>query len=213
MILSKKIKKIIRLAFGNRGSGSQIIFFDNDPSNLNNSSVKLDFRQGADQRKYFRLGHDSSVSVTAVFETRDGFIDIANRVFIGGATIICRSSIVIEEYVQIAWGVTLYDHNAHSFDYLERRKDISLYLDNVNNGRNPLDTKDWRVVKTAPIRICRDAWIGMNCIILNGVTIGEGAIVGAGSVVRSDIPPWTIAAGNPAIVVAENKYKPDTFKD
>ena len=41
----------------------------------------------------------------------------------------------------------------------------------------------------------------MNVIILKGVTIGEGAIIGAGSVVTHDIPAWTIAAGNPAKVI------------
>ena len=44
--------------------------------------------------------------------------------------------------------------------------------------------------------------------ILNGVTIGEGAVIGAGSVVREDIPAWTIAYGNPCKVVAKNKYHP-----
>jgi galactoside O-acetyltransferase len=41
----------------------------------------------------------------------------------------------------------------------------------------------------------------MNVIILKGVTIGEGAIVGAGSVVTKDVPAWSVAAGNPAKVV------------
>ena len=41
----------------------------------------------------------------------------------------------------------------------------------------------------------------MDCIILKGVTIGEGAIVGAGSVVTKDVPAWTVVAGNPAKVV------------
>lgn len=48
--------------------------------------------------------------------------------------------------------------------------------------------KNWDVVNSKPITICNDAWIGMNCIILKGVTIGEGAIVGAGSVVTKDVP-------------------------
>ena len=43
-----------------------------------------------------------------------------------------------------------------------------------------------------------DAWIGMNAIIMPGVTIGEGAIVAAGSVVSKDVPPYTIVGGNPA---------------
>ncbi|MGM1048295.1 MAG: CatB-related O-acetyltransferase [Bacillota bacterium] len=43
-----------------------------------------------------------------------------------------------------------------------------------------------------------DAWIGMNAMIMPGVTIGEGAIVAAGSVVTKDVPPYTIVGGNPA---------------
>ncbi len=43
----------------------------------------------------------------------------------------------------------------------------------------------------------------MNCIILKGVTIGKGAIVGAGSVVTKDVPAWTLVAGNPARVIKD----------
>lgn len=46
-----------------------------------------------------------------------------------------------------------------------------------------------------------DVWIGINVILLTGVTIGRGAIIGAGSVVRSSIPPYAIVTGNPAKVV------------
>ena len=44
-------------------------------------------------------------------------------------------------------------------------------------------------------------WIGFESVILAGVTIGEGAIVGAKSVVRKDVEPWTVVAGNPAVVI------------
>ncbi len=57
---------------------------------------------------------------------------------------------------------------------------------------------DWAVI---PTRVCRGASIGSNATILCGVTIGEGAIVGAGSVVTKDVPPHTIVAGNPARVL------------
>ncbi len=43
-----------------------------------------------------------------------------------------------------------------------------------------------------------DCWIGAGAIILNGITIGKGSVVGAGSVVTKDVPPYTIVAGNPA---------------
>ena len=56
-------------------------------------------------------------------------------------------------------------------------------------------------VSTAPIVIANDVWIGANVSILAGVTIGEHAVVGAGSVVTKDVPPYTVVAGNPARVM------------
>src|SRR5260370_27397845 len=52
-----------------------------------------------------------------------------------------------------------------------------------------------------PIRIGRNAWIGFDCCVLPGVTIGEGSIVGARSVVAEDVPPYTLVAGNPARLI------------
>ncbi len=52
-----------------------------------------------------------------------------------------------------------------------------------------------------PIVIEDEAWIGCRVIILKGVTIGRGAIIGAGSVVTKDVPPYTLAAGNPARII------------
>jgi acetyltransferase-like isoleucine patch superfamily enzyme len=52
-----------------------------------------------------------------------------------------------------------------------------------------------------PVVIGNDVWIGAQCVILPGVTIGDHAVVGAGSVVSRDVPPWSIAVGNPARVV------------
>ena len=55
----------------------------------------------------------------------------------------------------------------------------------------------------APVIVHKHAWIAVNVTILPGVEIGEGAIVSAGSVVSKDIPPFTVAKGNPAKVVAD----------
>ncbi len=57
--------------------------------------------------------------------------------------------------------------------------------------------------KKGKITVGKGAMIGMNTTILPGVSIGEGAIVGAGSVVTRDIPPWCVAAGNPAKVLKD----------
>lgn len=49
--------------------------------------------------------------------------------------------------------------------------------------------------------IGHDVWLGRNALILSGVNIGDGAVIGAGAVVVKDIPPYAIAAGNPARVI------------
>ncbi|NJN19713.1 MAG: N-acetyltransferase [Oscillochloris sp.] len=63
---------------------------------------------------------------------------------------------------------------------------------------NPQTAADWAVI---PTMVRRGASIGSNATILCGVTIGEGAIVGAGSVVTRDVPSFTVVAGNPARVL------------
>ena len=54
-----------------------------------------------------------------------------------------------------------------------------------------------------PVTIGDNVWIGGNVVICPGVTIGDCAVIGAGSVVTRDVPPWTIAAGNPCRVIRE----------
>lgn len=60
---------------------------------------------------------------------------------------------------------------------------------------------------SAPIRIQRFAWIGGGSIILPGVTIGEGAVIGAGSVVTRDVAAYTVSAGNPAKFIKRRELK------
>lgn len=68
----------------------------------------------------------------------------------------------------------------------------------VTEGGSLQTEADWKVIET---RVCRRASIGSGAVILCGVTIGEGAIVGAGSVVTKDIPPNSVVVGNPARVL------------
>jgi acetyltransferase-like isoleucine patch superfamily enzyme len=57
---------------------------------------------------------------------------------------------------------------------------------------------------TAPINIGNHVWIGMNSIILKGVTIGDGAVIAAGSVVIHDVPPCSLVAGVPANIIRKD---------
>jgi acetyltransferase-like isoleucine patch superfamily enzyme len=54
-----------------------------------------------------------------------------------------------------------------------------------------------------PVRIGRNVWIGARVIILKGVTIGDAAVVGAGSIVTRDVPPYAVVVGNPARQIRE----------
>jgi acetyltransferase-like isoleucine patch superfamily enzyme len=67
-------------------------------------------------------------------------------------------------------------------------------------------------IRTEKVIIGKGAYIGVNSIILPGVKIGEGSLIGAGSVVTKDIPPFTVAAGNPAQVIKQVREVTSQYK-
>ena len=147
---------------------------------------------------YLKVGHNTILDCAITFNTPNGNITIGDNCWIGSSQLVCNSEIVIESNVFISWGCYICDHDSHSTNYLDRRADIIQQLNDFNKGDDLLQSKNWDVVNTRPINIGADAWVGMNCIILKGVTIGQGAIVAAGSVVTKNVLPWTIVGGNPA---------------
>lgn len=152
------------------------------------------------------IGKDCMLGVSITSEGNGAYFKFGDRVYIGKSQIICRTGIEFENNILVAWGVTFYDHDSHSLDYTLRREDITQQLEDFkNNNGNYVKNKDWSVVKTKPIKVCKDSWIGMNAVILKGVTIGEGAIVAACSVVTKDVTPFTVVAGNPAKEVKKLK--------
>nr|WP_321573709.1 acyltransferase [Nocardioides sp. Kera G14] len=122
-------------------------------------------------------------------------VKIGTNTYVGSSRIVCASSVTIGNDVLISWGCTLDDHHSHAVRWAHRSLDVR----DEYRGR----PKDWTNVKVAPIVVNDKAWIGFNSIILAGVTIGEGAVIGAGSVVTRDVPPYTIVGGNPARVIRE----------
>jgi galactoside O-acetyltransferase len=144
---------------------------------------------------HLTIGGESIIDGALTFECDDSVIQIGKNSFMGGASrIICSTRIEIGDDVMISWGCSITDHNSHSLYWRQRCNDVRDWY----NGK-----KDWTHVKRQPVRIENKAWIGFNTIILKGVTIGEGAVVGAGSVVTKDAPPYTIVAGNPARIIRE----------
>ena len=80
---------------------------------------------------------------------------------------------------------------------------VTLVVDsNPNNSRlAAIPYVAQALIVTAPVVIEDDAWLGTNAVVLPGVTVGRGAIVGAGAVVTTDVPPFTVVAGVPARVI------------
>ncbi|MEH1816445.1 MAG: acyltransferase [Nostoc sp.] len=143
---------------------------------------------------YINIGDASIVHSKISFERISSKVSIGKNTFIGKSHLVAASEIYIGNNVLISWGVSIVDHNSHSLIYSERSRDIFDWRD----GK-----KDWSTVEAKSIHISDKTWIGFNTIILKGVTIGEGAIVGAGSIVTKDVPAWTIVGGNPAKVIRE----------
>ena len=103
---------------------------------------------------------------------------VTNGFLAGNNMVISKQKIEIGQHCQIAFGVTISDHDFHR---------------TYKNGiQNP---------ETSPVKIEDGVWIGMNATILKGVTIGERAIVAAGAVVTCDVPAHAMVAGVPAKII------------
>lgn len=159
-------------------------------------------------QKLLQVGKNGINGGRYVFENGAGKICVGDRVHIGNGTqLISINNIMIGNDVTIAWGCTIYDHNSHSIIWKERANDtLQEYKDFTECG-DMLFNKKWDWVQSAPIIIDDKAWIGFGCTILKGVHIGEGAVIGANSVVTKDVPPWTVVGGNPAELIKKLEKK------
>lgn len=130
-----------------------------------------------------RLSGRIAIGGARIFEKPT--VRIGDRVFIGtNFTCSVAKEIVIEDDVLISSDCVISDYSGHPTDPAARVAGVQ---------QDPNDVR--------PVRICRNAWVGRRVIILPGVTIGEGAIVGAGSVVTKDVPPYQLCAGNPGRII------------
>ena len=106
-------------------------------------------------------------------------IRLGNHVGISGCNIVCSNKVSIGDYTIIGPNTTIYDSEGHHYS-----PDTGWRVRSVRSG--------------SPISIGRKCYIGAECTILSGVTIGDNCVVSAGSIVTRDVPAGHRASGNPA---------------
>jgi len=113
----------------------------------------------------------------------DAIIKIGNNTRINGACLHAYNRIEVGSNCLIAANVQIFDANGHD-----------ICFENVSNRINTSD-------KGRPIIIEDNVWVGLNSIVLPGVTIGQGSVIAANTVVSKNVPPMVVFAGNPGKVV------------
>jgi acetyltransferase-like isoleucine patch superfamily enzyme len=142
------------------------------------------------------IGADTVIRGELLTFPHGGHIQIGQHCYLGhDSRVWSARSIRIGDRVLISHNVNIFDNDTHPIDDpLARHEQFKAIL---KGGQYPrtLDLKE------KPVVIENDVLICCQCVVLKGVTIGQGAVVGAGSIVVNDVPPFTVVAGNPARVI------------
>jgi acetyltransferase-like isoleucine patch superfamily enzyme len=150
-------------------------------------------------------GENVLCSTNISFETGLGFLEIGDNSSIGSGTIIItqEQGISIGKNCLISWNVLITDSDTHLTDP-SRISDARDWNIGHRTGRRG-EYKEWVGIRSAPVSIGDNVWIGYGSVILPGVTIGNNAIIGASSVVTKNVPAGATVAGNPAKIISESK--------
>tara|TARA_B100000809_G_scaffold169704_1_gene167066 strand:- start:12403 stop:13041 length:639 start_codon:yes stop_codon:yes gene_type:complete len=140
----------------------------------------------------FKLGIDSTIEDFSAINNGVGPVIIGDRTKIGLSNTII-GPVTIGNDIRLAQNITLSGLN-HNYE------DVTM----------PIHVQG---VSTAQIIIEDDAWIGANVVVVAGVTIGKHSIIAAGSIVTKDIPPFSVAVGNPARVLKQYNHDTKTWEN
>ena len=157
-----------------------------------------------------RIGDDVAIDDGCVLDAKGSGnrgIDIGSRVFLGRHTLLaCKDGdIALEDGVNISYNCTVFSASSVR---IGRETLLAAYCYVVGGGHD-FDRPDLPVVQQARpsqgIVVGAGGWLGAGSIVLDGVTIGPSAIVGAHAVVTQDVPAFAIVAGAPARVVRDRR--------
>ena len=139
----------------------------------------------------FELGDYSTIEDFSAINNGVGDVIIGNQTKIGLSNTII-GPVTIGNDIRLAQNITLSGLN-HNY------QDI----------KTPIHKQG---VSTAPIIIEDECWIGANVVVLPGVTIGKHSVIAAGSIVTKDIPPYSVAVGNPARIIKQYNLETKNWK-
>lgn len=142
-----------------------------------------------------RMARGSSVYLGVMFDVGPrGRVTLDEFALVNGGRLICDACIEIGHHALISWNVVIMDSYRLSMDPATRRRQLEAVAQReerfLPEGADP-----------KPVRIGPNVWIGFDACVLPGVSIGEGSVVGARSVVVEDVAAYSIVAGNPARLI------------
>lgn len=143
------------------------------------------------------VGNNVTLWRTALSTEENGVIEIGNDCYITNASIVCSEKIIIGNGVFIAGGVTIADSDFHPLDPAMRLAD-TIALSPIGNPKNR------PFIRSRPVVIEDDVWVGFNATILKGVHVGAGAVIEPGSLVIENVPAGKTVSGNPAKPIMPN---------
>ncbi len=151
-------------------------------------------RANTDANPGIALGKGVNINDAVVINANRGFVTLGERSWLGPFCLVYgNGGVTIGRNVLVAGHTTI-----NTVSHAAERCDI------------PINDQP---VLTGPVVIEDDVWIGLNAVILQGVTLGHGCIVGAGAVVTRSIAPWSIAVGVPARVVGRRTGAPAVVEE
>jgi acetyltransferase-like isoleucine patch superfamily enzyme len=159
------------------------------------------FCETAQVFRYLRAKHARAVvfgNHVSIYAGCSFSVGEEGRCSIGDFTLLNGALLMVEERIEIgshclgSWNVGIADSDFHQLQPAQRMSDAEA-LAPFHKNRPPRPK-----LKTSPVIIGDNVWIGMNATILKGVTIGNNSVVAAGSVVTKSVEPNTVVAGNPA---------------
>lgn len=168
---------------------------------------KLKYSKNNNLSEIFTIGKKVTLNNCNInYHSRVAEYASLNNTYIGDYSSIGRYSKIVHtdigKYCAISWDTTI---NAISHPYNNLSISAIAYVPYVGNFVKERKQKHQKVI------IKNDVWIGANSVIMPGITIGNGAIIGAGAVVTKDVPDYAIVAGVPAKII-KYRFSEDIIK-